>query len=73
MPVWLPDSQKRPLFATISLDRSVAAGLKHRPLAETVRDTLAWWKGEKDPPVAAAMTRAKERELLTKWKARSAS
>jgi 2'-hydroxyisoflavone reductase len=72
MPVWLPDSQKRPLFATISLDHSLAAGLEHRPLAETVRDTLAWWKSEANPPVAAAMTRARERELLAKWKAKGA-
>ncbi|MBM3531663.1 MAG: NAD-dependent epimerase/dehydratase family protein [Alphaproteobacteria bacterium] len=70
MPIWLPGSEKRPLFATISLDRSIPAGLKHRPLAETAKDTLAWWKGEKDPPVAAAMTREKERDLLAKWKAR---
>jgi 2'-hydroxyisoflavone reductase len=70
MPVWLPGSEKRPLFATISLDRSIPAGLKHRPLAETARDTLGWWKSEKEPPVAAAMTREKERDLLAKWKAK---
>ncbi len=68
MPLWLPESEKRPLFASISNAKAIAAGLRYTPFAETAKDTLAWWKGEKDPPVVAAMTREKERDLLAKAK-----
>ncbi|MBM3547161.1 MAG: NAD-dependent epimerase/dehydratase family protein [Alphaproteobacteria bacterium] len=70
MPLWLPESEKRPLFASISNAKAIAAGLRYRPFAETARDTLAWWKGEKEPPKGTALTREKERDLLTKWKAK---
>ncbi len=69
MPLWLPKSEKRPLYASISNAKGIAAGLRHRPFAETVRDTLAWWKGEKAPPAGTALKREKEAELLAKWKA----
>ncbi len=68
MPLWLPESEKRPLFASISNAKAIAAGLRHRPFADTAKDTLAWWKGEKDPPKGTALTREKERELLAKAK-----
>ena len=70
MPLWLPKSEKRPLFASISNAKGIAAGLRYRPFAETVRDTLAWWKGEKAPPEGTALKREKERDLLAKWKAK---
>ena len=72
MPLSLPKSEKRPLFASISNAKGIAAGLRHRPFAETVRDTLAWWKGEKTPPAGAALKREKESDLLAKWKAKGA-
>jgi 2'-hydroxyisoflavone reductase len=72
MPLWLPESEKRPLFASISSAKAIAAGLRYRPFAETVRDTLAWWKGEADPPKGTALTREKERDLLARWKGRAA-
>ena len=48
-------------------ERSVAAGLKHRPVRETVRDTLAWFKALPADRQAAAkwvISREKEREIL---------
>jgi 2'-hydroxyisoflavone reductase len=58
---------------SIRNDRAVAAGLAFRPLAETVRDTLAWW-----PSVPAArrekprfaITPEQERAALAAWHAR---
>jgi len=70
MPLWLPKSEKRPLFASISNAKAIAQGFTHRPFAETVRDTLAWWKGEANPPLGTALKRDKERDLLAKWRAR---
>ncbi len=59
---------------SIRNDRAVAAGLTFRPLADTVRDTLAWW-----PSVPAArranphftITPEKEAAALKAWHAHS--
>lgn len=59
-------------MTTIRSDRAIAKGLTYRPLAETARDTLAWW-----PTVPEArrtsprfvFTPEKEAELLAAWKA----
>ncbi len=45
MPVWLPPAGEYSGFHSTSLEMSAAAGLVTRPLAETVRDTLAWFDG----------------------------
>ncbi|MFM1871232.1 MAG: hypothetical protein RL398_654 [Planctomycetota bacterium] len=51
--------------------KSIAAGAKFRPIAETIRDTADWVKnGRGDGPWRAGMTAERERELLAKWKAR---
>jgi hypothetical protein len=44
------------------IDRALAAGLRLRPVEETVCDTLAWSReaGEQRP----TLTRAKERAIL---------
>ena len=41
MPVWVPESSS-PGFGSVSAARAIADGLHFRPVAETVRDTLAW-------------------------------
>ncbi len=60
---------------SIRNERAMAAGLTFRPLAETVRDTLAWW------PTVAEARRAKpkftitpeiEEKALADWHARGA-
>ena len=52
---------------SIRTTRSVAAGLSHRPVRETVRDTLAWFKALPADRQASAkwvISREKEREIL---------
>ena len=67
LPLWLID----PAYAAmLSIDPSpaFAAGLRPRPLAETVRDTLAWvaaGDAPADPP--AGLDRAKEQSVLDAW------
>jgi 2'-hydroxyisoflavone reductase len=55
-------------------DRAVAAGLTFRPLAETVRDTLAWWptvpEARRNAP-RFAITPEQEATALAAWKARA--
>jgi 2'-hydroxyisoflavone reductase len=42
LPTWVPDVGESAGFARVSVARAIRAGLTFRPLAETVRDTLAW-------------------------------
>ncbi|MCR9217370.1 MAG: NAD-dependent epimerase/dehydratase family protein [bacterium] len=46
MPVWIPPAEGSAGFHTRSLEKAAKAGLKTRPLDETVRDTLAWFDDE---------------------------
>jgi len=48
--------------------RSIAHGLRLHPLAETVRDTLAWDRERGLPPLADALTSDRERQLLHAWR-----
>lgn len=68
-PMVTPAEPGSHLFVT---DRAVAAGLRTRPLDETVRDTLAWDDGRGAPwPLAAGLSSEREAELLEAWRARS--
>jgi 2'-hydroxyisoflavone reductase len=43
VPLWIPESDPESAgFAATNCNKAFAAGLTFRPLAETVRDTLAW-------------------------------
>ena len=42
MPVWVPDNEENRGFSRTDISRAINAGLKFRPLEDTVRDTLAW-------------------------------
>jgi 2'-hydroxyisoflavone reductase len=76
LPLWLSESNSTFLSADVS--KAVAAGLRFRPLEETVRDTLAWARaaGDTAAPLAsgmeigaAGMEPERERELLAAWRA----
>jgi 2'-hydroxyisoflavone reductase len=69
LPLWLPASMTA--INSAKGDKAWAAGLTFRPIAETVRDTLAWDRTL--PPDAerrAGMKPEREAELLTQWHAR---
>jgi 2'-hydroxyisoflavone reductase len=57
--------------SAMSPARAEAAGLRHRPLSETVRDTAAWATDDR-LPAAVGLSPARETELLARW-ARSRS
>jgi 2'-hydroxyisoflavone reductase len=69
VPLWTDSSDERSrYFQAISVERAVAAGLKFRPLAETVRDTLAWDLARPaDTERRAGLAREREREVLEAW------
>jgi 2'-hydroxyisoflavone reductase len=58
---------------SIVTTRSNAAGLKLRPMADTLRDTLAWFQAQTPERQAGAkwvLTAAKEQEMLAAWRQR---
>jgi 2'-hydroxyisoflavone reductase len=64
LPLWLPGDEYAG-FQRIDVSRAIAAGLRFRPLAETIADTLAWaHSGEAPIEPPAGLARDKERELL---------
>jgi 2'-hydroxyisoflavone reductase len=71
LPVWM--GRDDPL-SRCSNARALAAGLACRPLAETARDTLAWWRSQPEARRAApraGLGAAREAEVLAAWRARA--
>jgi nucleoside-diphosphate-sugar epimerase len=59
---------------SIRNEKAIAAGLTFRPLAATVRDTLAWWQTVPEKRGAAphfTITQEREAQALADWHARS--
>jgi 2'-hydroxyisoflavone reductase len=76
MPLWVPASVGR---VDMPIGRALAAGLRHRDVDETIRDTRAWAEshdgtvGQVDAGgrvrLPAALTPEREAELLERWHA----
>jgi 2'-hydroxyisoflavone reductase len=63
LPLWLGGGDM-----TVSVSKAIAAGLTFRPLADTIRDTLAWNATRPlDREWRAVMKREREEELLREW------
>ncbi len=59
-------------FARFDLTPELKAGLTIRPMEDTARDTLEWFRtqpAERQAGLKTGFTPERERELLTKWKA----
>ncbi|MGB0388159.1 MAG: epimerase, partial [Ardenticatenaceae bacterium] len=63
MPLWVPKNMSN--LMTVNLQKPIHAGLTFRPLAQTIRDTLAWHATRpKEHEWRAGLTPAREQELL---------
>jgi len=71
-PIWAPYGGETKGFHTWRNDRATRAGLRFRPAAETVRDTLAWFKTqekvEKGRTKLAGPSVEQEAKLLAAWR-----
>src|SRR5438309_3783536 len=68
MPVW---TGKDSGLARTNISRALAKGLTFRPLADTARDTLAWFKSlpqDRQSKLRAGLTPEREAEVLSAWK-----
>jgi 2'-hydroxyisoflavone reductase len=69
MPTWVPEDEEGVGFSRVDVSKSIAAGLKFRPLEETVRDTLAWAQTRAaDHQWRAGLTAEREAEILAALK-----
>ena len=85
MPVWIPPVGDYAGFHKTSVKKAAEAGLTIRPIAETIRDTLAWFdewlpKAQNrdgtafryQPGVnAAGISREREAAVITMWQSRA--
>jgi 2'-hydroxyisoflavone reductase len=74
MPVWIPPIGETAGFTSRSIAKAIAAGLTFRPLADTTRDTLAYYDkqpAERQAQLRAGMPEAREKEVLAAWHARA--
>jgi 2'-hydroxyisoflavone reductase len=71
MPLWIPSEEGAAMMAT-SVQRALDAGMRFRPLADTIRDTLAWYDSiaGDNQPWPAGMKAEREAELIQAWKNR---
>jgi len=70
MPVWVPADGDDAAAGRISSAKAKAAGLRYRPLTETVKDTLDWFRTE--PPehrakLKSGLTAEREAAALKAW------
>jgi 2'-hydroxyisoflavone reductase len=67
MPLWIGGDSSMAGFEAIDVSKAITAGLTFRPLAETVRDTLAWDRTRTEESLRAGIPRKREAELLARW------
>ena len=78
VPLWIPSGEQGLL--SVSIDKALASGLTFRPLADTLRDTLAWQRSPEanrplperisaDPRPQIGLLPERESALLAEWAA----
>ncbi len=68
LPLWLPARSEHAGMECVDGMRAWNAGLKTRPIIETVRDTLCWYDRERrGTGLLAGMNRDREQEILSRW------
>lgn len=76
LPIWVPPGEPGyEGFAQVSGQKAIDTGLTTRPLSDTVRDTLAWWRElpeERRSKLRAGLALEREKELLAAWKEKTA-
>jgi 2'-hydroxyisoflavone reductase len=72
MPVW---TGKESGLSRTNISRALSKGLTFRPLGDTARDTLAWFKSlpqDRQSKLRAGLTPEREAEVLSAWKKKKA-
>jgi 2'-hydroxyisoflavone reductase len=65
LPLWIPENSAESGLSYRDNGRAIAAGLKFRPLRETIADTLKWWQKERlGSNLKCGLSREREAQLL---------
>ena len=74
MPCWVYPSPETAGFSAYDCTKAMEAGLTFRPLGETARDTLNWWRSlpEDQQGLRTGIDPEKEANILRAWHARNA-
>jgi len=73
MPIWVPPRGDSAGFSRVNCAKAIAKGLAFRPVGETAKNTLAWWKGqpeERRKKMRAGISPEREAEVLQAWRER---
>ena len=72
MPLWVYPSPETRGFSAWDCSKAMEAGLTFRPLADTARDTLEWWRSEaaEGRELRTGLDPEKEARILKAWHAR---
>jgi 2'-hydroxyisoflavone reductase len=74
LPLWLGNDPEEAGFSQLNVQKALEAGLKIRPLEETIHDTLAWANTRgSDHEWKSGLGAARETELLETYRSRSVS
>ncbi|NOK17523.1 NAD-dependent epimerase/dehydratase family protein [Corallococcus carmarthensis] len=70
MPGWVPRAGPEGGLGAVSIARATQAGLATRPLTDTVRDTLTWFRAlppDRQEKLRAGLSAEREKEVLAAW------
>lgn len=72
LPIWHPKTGENAHVSSVSGARAHAAGLRNRPVRETIRDLMSWWNAlpvERTSAPRAGLSAEREAELIAAWRA----
>jgi len=70
MTCWMPPGGEYAGFNQVNVERAHGKGLSDRPISETIRDTLDWWRcqpEERRAKLHAGLDSEKEQRVLAAW------
>lgn len=72
LPLWIPSPEGQAMM-NMDVQRGIDAGMRFRPLAETIRDTYTWYDSidGDSKEWSAGMDPAREADLLAQWAAKT--
>jgi 2'-hydroxyisoflavone reductase len=74
MPAWVPNGGETAGFAKVNNTRAIRAGLSFRPIADTAKATLEWFRTlpeDRRKKMRAGLSPEREAKVLAAWKARA--
>ena len=70
LPIWAPPTGEYAGVSLVNGERAAAKGLRNRPMRETARDLISWWRTlpeERTQNIRAGLSPEREAEVLALW------